>query len=67
MRRKGALGASGLVDDIQRIGTDLTLRFAAGGSALVTATLHSGYDGSWAGELTEAGRTRAVVLLRRYP
>jgi len=67
LRRKGALGASGLVDDIQRTGTDLTLRFAAGASALVTATLHSGYDGSWAGELTEAGRTRAVVLLRRYP
>lgn len=67
LRRKGALGASGLVDDIQRIGTDLTLRFAAGGAAFVTATLHGGYDGSWSGELTEGGRTRAVVLLRRYP
>jgi hypothetical protein len=68
LRRKGALGASGLVDDIQRTGSDLTLRFAAGGgAAYVTATLHGGYDGSWSGELTEAGRTRAVVLLRRYP
>ena len=67
LRRKGALGASGLVDDIQRMGTDLTLRFAAGGAAFVTATLHGAYDGSWTGELTEAGRTRAVVLRRQYP
>ena len=68
LRRKGALSASGLVDDIRRNGADLTLSFAVGdGAAPVTATLHGAYDGSWAGELTEAGRTRAVVLRRQSP
>ena len=65
LRRKGALDASGLVDDIQRSGADITLRFAAGGGAPVTATLRGTYDGAWAGELTEGGHTRAVVLRRR--
>jgi hypothetical protein len=63
LRRKGALNASGLVDDIQRTGTDLTLRFASGASA----TLHGTYDGAWSGELTEGGRRRAVVLRRQVP
>ena len=68
LRRKGALNASGLVDDIQRNGADLTLRFAAGGGAApVTATLHGTYDGAWAGELKEGGRTRSVVLRRQNP
>jgi hypothetical protein len=65
LRRKGALDASGLVDTMERSGADVTLRFAAGGEAPVTATLHGTYDGAWAGELTEGGRTRPVVLLRR--
>ena len=67
LRRKGALNASGLVDDIQRSGADVILRFAAGGDAPVTATLHGTYGGAWTGELTEGGRTRPVVLLRRRP
>ncbi len=67
LRRQGALGASGLVDDIQRSGADVTLRFAAVGEAPVSATLHGTYDGAWTGELTEAGRTRPVVLRRQRP
>jgi len=67
LRRKGALDASGLVDSIQRSGADVILRFAAGGEAPVTATLHGTYNGAWGGELTEGGRTRPVVLLRRGP
>lgn len=65
LRRRGALGASGLVDDIQRHGADLTLTFAA--APPVTATLHGTYDGAWSGNLTEGGRTRAVVLRRQAP
>jgi len=68
LRRKGALNASGLVEDIQRTGQDLTLRFSSGGTgAGVTASLHGTYDGAWSGELTEGGRTRAVVLRRQAP
>lgn len=65
LRRKGALDASGMVDDIQRSGADVILRFAAGADVPVTATLHGTYGGAWSGELTEGGRTRPVVLLRR--
>jgi hypothetical protein len=68
LRRKGALGASGLVDDIRRNGADLTLSFSASDAAQpVTATLHAAYDGAWSGNLTEGGRTRAVVLRRQAP
>jgi hypothetical protein len=54
------------VDSIQRSGADVILRFAAGGADAVTATLHATY-GAWTGELTEGGRTRPVILLRRRP
>jgi hypothetical protein len=67
LRRKGALDASGLVDNIQRNGADVTLRFAGAGGASVTATLHGTYGGAWTGELIEGGQTRPVVLLRRRP
>ncbi|MDB5425570.1 MAG: hypothetical protein JWQ29_2986 [Phenylobacterium sp.] len=67
LRRKGALGASGLVDDIQRSGQDLTMRFAAGGADAVTAVLHGAEDGRWSGELTEGGKRRAVTLRRQSP
>ena len=69
LRRKGALGASGLVDDIQRVGQELTLRFSAEGdvAAAVTAVLHGTDDGHWSGELTEGGKQRSVVLRRQNP
>jgi hypothetical protein len=65
LRRKGALNASGLVDDIQRQGGQLTLRFAARpGAAMSVATLHADPDGRWSGELEEDGHHHAVVLRR---
>lgn len=64
LRRKGALGASGLVDDIQRNGQDLTLRFTVQGADAVTAVLHGAADGSWSGELIEDGASRPIVLRR---
>jgi hypothetical protein len=67
LRRKGALGASGVVDDIQRNGQDLTLRFATSGQGQAVAVLHGAQDGRWSGELTEGGRSRAVVLRRKSP
>lgn len=65
LRRKGALGASGLVDEIQRQGQDLTVRFVArpGGTPTV-ATLHATSDGRWTGNLEDAGQRKAVVPRR---
>ena len=65
LRRKGALGGSGFVDDIRRTGGGLTLRFVPdAGGAVATATLQGGYGGAWTGELDEGGRRRAVTLRR---
>ncbi|HEX3367731.1 hypothetical protein [Phenylobacterium sp.] len=64
VRRKGALNASGLVDDLQRQGGELTVRFAQPGAPATVATLHDAGDGQWRGELTEAGARHAVVLRR---
>ncbi len=62
LRRKGAIDASGMVDDIQRQGSDLTVRFAA-----TVATLHGGADGAWSGDLAEGGKRWKVTLKRTAP
>jgi hypothetical protein len=63
LRRAGALDASGLVDDIQRTGGDLTLRLTSG----AVAVLHGGQNGGWTGDLTEGARRRPVILRRSGP
>jgi len=60
LRRAGALDGSGFIDEIQRAGGDVTIRFAEGIVAVLRAA-----DGRWAGQLTEGGRTEAVTLVRR--
>ena len=68
VRRKGSLNASGLVDDIQRQGSQLTLRFTpAPGAPTAVATLHDAGAGRWTGELTEGGARRSVTLRRGGP
>jgi hypothetical protein len=68
MRRKGSINASGLVDDIQRQGSEVTLRFtSAPGAATTVATLHDAGGGRWSGELAEGTARRAVTLRRTGP
>ena len=67
LRRKGSLNASGLVDDIQRQGVELTLRFAArpGGAAMTVATLRdAGRTAAGSGELVRGRRRGGSVTLR---
>jgi hypothetical protein len=65
VRRKGALNGSGLVDDIQRQGSEVTLRFAVRpGAPVSVATLHPSGDGRWAGDFSEGGDRRQVILRR---
>ena len=61
-RRPGALNASGLIDQADRTGDDLTVRFAGGAVAVLHAV-----DGRWTGELSEGGRKESVRLRRRNP
>jgi hypothetical protein len=60
LRRTGALDGSGFIDEVQRAGGDVTIRFAAGIMAVLRAR-----DGQWTGRLTEGGRTETVTLVRR--
>ncbi|MFN3583467.1 hypothetical protein [Phenylobacterium sp.] len=60
LRRPGALDASGFVDAVEQLGGEVVLRFDGGR----VATLRSGGDGRWSGELDEAGARRAVTLAR---
>jgi hypothetical protein len=67
LRRKGSLNASGVVEDLQRRGPDLTLRFTPHpGAPTAVATLHDS-SGSWTGELAEGGARRDVTLRRTSP
>lgn len=65
LRRKGALDSSGFIDDIQRMGSQLILRFTprTGGES-AQAQLFAGVDGRWTGEISEGGERRTVVLRR---
>ena len=68
LHRKGALDASGLVDDIQRSGSQLTLRFSpAAGRPGGLATPQGGYDGRWTGELAQGSERKRITLRRTAP
>jgi hypothetical protein len=64
-RRKGAADAAGFLEDIQRYGTQLTVRIQAKpGVDPVRIVLEAAGNGDWSGQLTEAGDRRAVTMKR---
>lgn len=68
LRRTGAPGSTGLIDDLQREGEGLSARFAIreGGQASIL-TLSPDAEGRWSGQLTEDGATRAVAVDHLLP
>ena len=63
-RPPGAIGALGLIDQIDRNGDTLTLRFRPRpGAGPVTVTLQRQPEGDWRGEIS--GDQAAEVRLRR--
>lgn len=65
-RRPGALDGSGFLDDVDRQGTQVTLRFSPRrGAPPSVATLSATGDGAWSGQLIEDSVPRSVVLRRR--
>jgi hypothetical protein len=68
LRRTGAPGSTGLIDDLQREGEGLSARFSAreGGQASVL-TLSPDADGRWSGQLVEDGATRSVAVEHLLP
>lgn len=67
LRRTGALGASGVVDEVERTGGKLSLRFSPMEGVTDVATLSAGPANTWSGELSENGRKRAVSLAKTSP
>lgn len=67
LRRAGAVGSTGLIDDLQRDGEGLAARFSPREGETAALTLRPSPDGRWAGELVENGMTRAVVAEHLLP
>ena len=67
LRRNGALGASGFVDQVERSGGRLTLGFSPIAGVRDVATLTAGVGNRWTGQLDENGRKRAVALAKTSP
>lgn len=67
VRRTGALDASGLVDDIQHSGGQLTLRFNEPPFQTALVTLREGPDGRWSGRMVRGAESFEVTLRRTSP
>lgn len=68
LRRTGAPGSTGLIDDLQREGDGLSARFLAReGGQPSTLALRPDADGRWSGQLAEDGATRAVAAEHLLP
>lgn len=68
LRRTGAPGSTGLIDDLQREGEGLSARFLAReGGQSSTLTLRPDADGRWSGQLVEDGATRTVAAEHLLP
>lgn len=67
LRRKGALGASGFVDQVERSGGRLILGFSPTAGVRDVATLAAGAGDLWTGQLDENGRKWAVALAKTSP
>ncbi len=65
-RRPGALDGFGFLDQVDRRGGEVTLRFSPRQGAPPTViTLSATPDGQWSGDLVENGVPRSVVMRRR--
>ena len=67
LRRPGSINGSGLVDQIQRAGGDLTLKFSETQTPDLTLTLREQADGRWTGKLVRGDATFPVTLRRTGP
>ncbi|THD50949.1 hypothetical protein [Phenylobacterium sp.] len=67
VRRTGSLNASGLVDEIQHQGAQLTLRFTEYPEPASTVSLREGPDGTWSGKLARGDQIVTVTLRRTAP
>ncbi|HLZ74340.1 hypothetical protein [Phenylobacterium sp.] len=67
LRRPGSIEGSGLVDQIQRNGGDLTLKFTETKTPDLTLTLREAGDGRWSGKLVRGDASFQVTMRRTGP
>ena len=65
--RGEGLSATGVIDDLRRDGGSLAASFHPRAGQTVSITLNQLTDGTWSGDLDQAGQRRAVRLLRNEP
>ena len=65
--RGEGLSATGVIDDLRRDGGALSASFQPRPGQAVSIRLNQMSDGSWSGDLDQAGQRRAVRLLRDEP
>jgi len=65
LRRLGAVGASGFVEQIESQGPDLILRFTTQATGAVEIALHAAGSDLWTGDVLENGERRSANLRRK--
>ena len=67
VRRAGAVGSTGLIDDLRRDGGDVVLRFSPRGGQSSMLTLRPAGATAWSGQLVENGVTQPVTAEHLLP
>ena len=68
LKRGEGIGAVGLIDDVQRLDGELSVRFAPrGGDEPLLVKLRPTSDGGWVGEMTDRTGATPVALVRDGP
>lgn len=67
VRRAGAVGSTGLIESVERSGSDLVVRFSPKVGQSTVLTLRPTGATRWSGDLVEAGTARTVMAEREAP
>lgn len=67
VRRAGAVGSTGLIESVERSGSDLVVRFSPRGGPPAVLTLSPSGSTRWSGNLFDAGANQPVIAEREAP
>lgn len=67
VRRPGAVGSTGLIESVERSGSDLVVRFSPRAGQSTVLTLSPAGSTRWSGNLYEAGANQTVIADREAP
>ena len=67
VRRSGAVGSTGLIEDLRHDGDEMVIRFSPKGGQSSVLTLRQAGETRWSGELAENGASQPVVAEHVLP